>query len=158
MAEARVRDSAGEPFADEGELWAYLDRTAGSLMWAAALALGAGPAAEPALRRFAQGAGLANWFCAVATLNDRGRSPLPDTSPDGIASLARQGLDQLSAAGQARQALTGPARWAMLPGWQAAGLLAQVAREPGRVTAGRLGLAEVRRRGGLLWHALRGGY
>lgn len=158
MAEARFRDSSGRPFGDEAELWAYLDRTAGSLMWAAALALGAGAGAEAPLRRFAAGAGLANWFRAAGALAGLGRSPLPDASPEGIAALARRGLDRLSASAQARNALARPARWAMLPGWQAAGLLAQAAAEPDRVADGRLGLSEFRRRGGLLWHALRGGY
>jgi phytoene/squalene synthetase len=156
MAEARDWDTGQDPFAGDAPLWDYLDRTSGGLMWAAALALGAPDGAVAAVRAHARGAGLAAWFCAVAELSSRGRAPLPDPSDTGIARLAREGLSALDLARAGQGAIPRAARAALLPGWQARGLLAQAAREPGRVRDGRLGLSEFRRRGGLLWRSLTG--
>lgn len=156
MAEARFWDIAREPFADGAALWSYLDATAGNLMWAAALACGSPTSAEPAVRDFAGGAGLANWFCAVAELMARNRRPLPDASTGAIEELAKAGLARINAAHGARGLVPPSARPALFPGWQAEGLLGQVMREPERVMAGRLGLSDFRKRGGLAWMALTG--
>jgi phytoene/squalene synthetase len=156
MAEARDWDTGTDPFADEAALWSYLDHTAGNLMWASALALGAPDTAEAAVRAFGRGAGLAAWFCAVAELTARGRSPVPDPSDEGIARLARDGLAALDRARATQGAIPRAARPALYPGWQARGLLAQAAREPGRVSTGRLGLSEFHRRGALAWRSLTG--
>jgi 15-cis-phytoene synthase len=154
MAEARDWDTGGEPFPDAVALTAYLDATAGNLMWAAAVALGAPPSSETAVRDVAQAQGLAAWFCAVAALTDRGRQPLPDPSPAGIAHLAGAALTRLDRADRA--SIPKPARPALYPAWQARGLLTQAAREPGRLAAGRLGLSEFARRAGLARVALTG--
>ncbi len=154
MAQARDWDTGTDPFPDAGALRTYLDATAGNLMWAAALALGAPTAAEPAVRDVAHAQGLAAWFCAAATLTDRGRSPLPDPSPAGIAHLAGTALTRLDRAGRA--SLPKSARPALFPAWQANRLLTQAGREPGRVAAGRLGLSEFARRAGLVRMALTG--
>ena len=154
MAEARDWDTGAEVFPDAAALTAYLDATAGNLMWAAALALGAPAAAEAAVRDVAHAQGLAAWFCAVAALTDRGRQPLPDPSPAGIAHLADAALTRLARTDRA--SIPKPARPALYPAWQARGLLTQAAREPGRVASGRLGLSEFTRRAGLARLALTG--
>jgi phytoene/squalene synthetase len=156
MAEAREWDTGREPFAGRAGFDAYLDATAGNLMWAAARALSAPPSAETAVRDFAFASGLANWFCATAELASRGRQPLPDASPDGIAALGRDGLGRLARARAARSAIPREAAPALFPGWQARGLLVQATREPDRVLSGRLGLSEFRKRGGLLLRAVTG--
>ncbi len=135
-------------------LTAYLDATAGNLMWAAALALGAPPACETAVRDVAHAQGLAAWFCATATLTDRGRHPLPDASAAGIAHLAGAALTRLARADRAL--VPKPARPALYPACQARGLLTQAAREPQRVLTGRLGLSEFTRRAGFMRLALTG--
>lgn len=156
MAEARFWDTAPDPFADTAALWGYLDQTAGNLMWAAALALGAAAPAEATVRSFAQGAGLASWFCATAELMTRNRQPLPDTSSGAIRSLARDGLARIDTARRLRHTVPAAARPALFPGWQAAGLLRQAVARPDRVLSGRLGISEFSRRGGLAWCALTG--
>lgn len=154
MAEARDWDTGGGPFPDAAALTTYLDATAGNLMWAAAMALGAPPGPETAVRDVAHAQGLAAWFCAVAALTDRGRSPLPDPSPAGIARLGGAALTRLARADRA--SVPKAARPALFPSWQARGLLMQAAREPDRVVAGRLGLSEFARRAGLARLALTG--
>jgi phytoene/squalene synthetase len=154
MARARDWDIEGDGFVDAGALTAHLDAGAGSLMWAAALALGAPATAEGAVRDVAAGQGLAAWFCAVAALTDRGRRALPDPSPAAVTALAGAALGRLSRARFAT--VPRAARPALYPAWTARGLLTQAAREPGRVAAGRLGLSEFARRAALARLALTG--
>ncbi len=154
MAGARDWDIDAQPFPDAGALTAHLDATAGSLMRAAALALGAPPAAEQAVRDVAHAQGLAAWFCATAALTDRGRQPLPDPSPAAITALAGAALTRLARA--ALHTVPKPARPALYPAWAARALLTQAAREPGRVLSGRLGLSDFTRRARLARLALTG--
>lgn len=149
LAEARRRDCWSEPFEDAEHLGEYIDATAGHLAWAAARALGAEGAAEAAVRDGAWGAGLAAYFLAVPTLVARGRPALPDMAPEAIAALAGQGLARLDAA-RAAPAQGGAVRTALLPGWQARGILRRAARAPGRVLAGSLAPSEFARRAGLV--------
>ena len=102
LAEARRRECWREGFSDTGALAAHLDATAGNLMWASALALGAPVAAEPVVRDFAWGAGLANWLRAVPALAARGVAPLPDGSPAAIRALADEGLARIARSRKAR--------------------------------------------------------
>lgn len=155
-AEARRRDAWPEPFADEADLDAYLDATAGNLMWAAARLLGAPAAAEAPVRDFAWGAGLATWLAAVPALAARNRPALPDAGPEAVAALARRGLDRIARARAARARVPATAAPALLPGWQAATLLRQAARQPARVAAGQLATSEARARASLALRALTG--
>ncbi len=156
MIDARRWDLGREGFGDTAGLAAHLDATAGHLMVLAAQALGAGPAAEPVVRRFAFGAGLANWFLAVPVLVARGRQPLADVTEAGIAALASQGLTALAAARAHRALVNRQAAPALLTGWQATALLRQAVAEPGRVLAGTMGRSEFARRGGLAWRGMTG--
>ena len=158
MAAARQWDIDGEPFADTGALAAHLDATGGNLMWAAALALGAAPEAEPAVRGVARAGALAQWLLAVPVLAARGREALPDPAPEAVSGLARAGLGWLASARAARNTVPGPAVPALYPAWQAGALLAQAARDPARVEAGGLGLSEFSRRARLLWLAATGNW
>ncbi|AMY69169.1 squalene/phytoene synthase family protein [Frigidibacter mobilis] len=156
IAEARRRDCWGEPFADSGELLAYLAGTAGNLMLAAGQALGAPAAAYPALQDAGLATGIANWLVAVPDLIARGRAPLPDPGPDGIAALARTGLDHLQRARKARATLPPSAIPALYPAWQAGALLSRAAADPGQVPRIPLRLSEFSRRGRLLLTAATG--
>lgn len=152
MAAARRWDVWREPFEDRAAFDAYLDDTAGGLMWLAARATGAPPEAEPAARALGQASGLANFLRAVPDLVARSRQPLLDDSPEALAALARDGLARLDQARPSRRQV-GPAA---LSAWQAAPLLRLAAAEPDRITQGQLALSEFARRGRLLWVATTG--
>lgn len=146
---ARVRDAYGEAFADQAAFDAYLEDTAGGLMWLAAKACGG--ADEPAARALGWALGLANYLRAVPELEVRGRHPLPDGRAVAVRALAEQGLAKLA---EARRGAVPKA--SALAAWQAKGLLMQVQVDPMVVAEGRMGLSEFARRGGLLWAALSG--
>jgi hypothetical protein len=139
LVAARRWDIYKDPFEDADHFDAYLDATAGGLMWAAARGLGA--ADEGAVRKVGWAQGLAAFLRAIPELEARGRRPLVDGRPDAVRALAEEGLRRLRtglAAGAA-----GPATW---PAFETAAVLTLAAREPARVAAGALTLSEFRRR------------
>ncbi|PQO23287.1 phytoene synthase [Rhodobacteraceae bacterium WD3A24] len=156
IVDARRRDCHATPFADEQEFADHIDATSGNLFWAAARALGAPETAEPVVRDFAWGAGLANWLRAVPELEARGHWPLVDGRPAAVAALAREGLSRISAARRRAAEIPPAARPALQAGWRARPVLRMAASAPERVAEGRLVQSEFARRGGLLWLTLIG--
>lgn len=156
MAEARRWDIYREPFTDAAAFDAYLDDTGAGLVWASALALGARPEAEAAVRAYGWAAALAAYFRAVPELEARGRIPLVDGRPEAVAALAQRGLSRLAEARGLRAQVSPSIRPALLAGWQTAPILRLAARDPGAVADGRLILSEAARRGRLLWQAVTG--
>lgn len=148
LVEARRRDIAGGRFADQARLAAYLDATAGHLLWTAARLTGA-DRGERALREIAYGAGLANLFLAAPELARRGRAVFPDASPQALAALSQGGLARLTHARPPRAA-----RPALLVTWRARAILRRAARDPMAIAEGRLQGSEFRRRWGLMLRAL----
>lgn len=138
MAEARRWEIGRAPFADRAGFDDFLDATAGNLMWAAGLALGAPAAAEPVIRDFAWGAGLAQWLIAVPDLVARGRHPLLDDRPEVVGDLAEEGLARIRRARSYRHFVPRAAVPALWTGWRARAVLKQAAQEPARVAAGTL--------------------
>ena len=155
MVEARRRDIAKEPFATPSEFDAYIEDTSAILLWAAALALGADPAAETAFRALGWAAGLANYLRAVPALAARGLTPLYDPDPKALRILAKEGLNHLSIA-RSQRATFGRAAPAALSAWQAGPLLRQAYANPTRVAEGTLALSEFIKRGALVWMGLTG--
>ncbi|VDC30840.1 squalene/phytoene synthase family protein [Pseudogemmobacter humi] len=153
---ARRHDAWKQAFAGETALDDYLADTAGGLMWLSALALGAGPGAEAAVRAYGRAAGLAAYFTAVPELSARGRAALPDPAPGAVRRLAERGLGWLAEARAARATVPRRAAPALLAGWQAGPLLRLAAATPEAVGAGGLHLSEFSRRGRLLWQAMSG--
>ncbi len=148
LIEARIHDVYGEPFADGAAFDAFLDDTAGGLMWLAAKACGGTD--ESAARALGWAMGLANYLRAVPELEARGRQPLPDGRAEAVQALAKDGLQRLTTAkGRVPVAAT-------LAAWQARGLLRQVVANPALVANGAMGLSEFALRGGLLWAAFTG--
>lgn len=156
LAEARRWDCWREPFASAAAFDSYLDETAGGLAWAAVLALGAPDGAERAVRDFAWGMGLANWFDAVPALKGRGRAPLPDDRPDALRALAREGLARIARSRAARATVPAPARPALWPGWSARTRLRAALADPSRVAAGNLPDPRATRAPALLLRSLTG--
>ena len=148
LIEARIHDVYGEPFADGVAFDAYLDDTAGGLMWLAAKACGGTD--ESAARALGWAMGLANYLRAVPELEARGRQPLPDGRAEAVQALAKDGLRRLATA-KGRVPVA-----AALAAWQARGLLRQVVANPALVANGAMGLSEFALRGGLLWSAFTG--
>lgn len=155
---ARQWDIYRDAFADEAAFDAYLDDTAGGLMWLAARALGAPDSAEGPVRAYAWAAGLAGFLRAVPELETRGRIPLVDGRAGAVRTLGAKGLMRLDQARKAGAQVPKGCRPALLPGWQAEGLLRQAIADPAAVAEGRLQLSEFARRGKLLWQSLTGLY
>jgi len=147
IVEARRADIYGDRPSTEA-FDAYIDQTAGNLMWLSALALGAGPQMEARVRDVGWAQGVASLLQAVPELEARGHAPLPD---DDIPALAERALRRLGGSRPSRA--VAPALW---PAWQAQGLLHLARREPERVRSGRLSLPEFRKRGSLLLRAFLG--
>lgn len=145
LAEARRWDCWKEPFEDRAAFDAYLDATAGNLMWAAASALMAPATAEPAIRDFAWGAGLAGWFRAAPELEARGRIPFTDGRPAALAALAAEGRARIARARAAGRSIPKAARPALWPGSAADAILAQAAADPARIAEGSLGISPFRK-------------
>lgn len=150
LVAARRWDIYKEPFEDEGHFAEYLDATGGALMWAAAGALGAAPAAEADIRAFGRATALTRFLAAIPALEARGRIPLVDGRATAIRRLAEEALAALPSDGQLMRQRKITARAALLEGWQTRPLLKQIARDPARVAEGRVGLSPIRKRARLL--------
>lgn len=156
MADARRWEVWKDPFEDRPAFDRYIDRTAGHLMWSAARLLGAPAAAEPVVRDFAWGAGLANWFAAVPELESRGRYPLPDGRPEAVAALAAEGAARIARARAARLRVPVGAASALWSGWAARQVLRTVRAKPGWVAQGLPPPSPLRRSFALVGRGLTG--
>ena len=152
---ARRWDVYRDAFADRAAFDAYLEATAGGLMWLAARALGAPAAAEIPVRAHGWATGLANFLRAVPDLEQRGRLPLVDGRPEAMRALATDGLEMIAQARSGRQQI-GSGAPALLAGWQTTALLRQMQADPMVVAEGRMGLSEFSRRGRLAWQTFTG--
>lgn len=155
VAAARLRDTRHAIVEDEDEFRLHLDETAGGILWAAAVALGAGPELEDPVRRAGWAGGLASWFLAVPAYVERGKLPLADGRPETVARLAGEGLAELDAV---RRVRFGPALPAMRTLWRTRAILTRAARDPGAVGAGALEGSELARRASLVWSVARRGW
>ncbi|MEM6759643.1 MAG: squalene/phytoene synthase family protein [Pseudomonadota bacterium] len=133
LVAARRWDIYRDPFEDQAHFDRYIDATAGSLMWTAALALGAPAKAEQRVRALAYGSGVAAFLRAVPALEAAGRVPLLDDHRKVVSSLARRALRQLSVPRVPRAAR--PALW---PAIGTRATLHRAVRDPLVVGEGRL--------------------
>lgn len=152
MLAAREFDTEGGRHPDLSALEAYVRRTSGHLAEAAARHLGAGEAAVPVVRRFAQGAGTAALLRALPVLRARGRDPLP---PDvDVPQLVDLAWGHLRASRRERTLVPAVARPALLAGWKADAILARAGRDP--TLDGPLEPPEAWARAVLIWRAVSG--
>ncbi|MCA0272499.1 MAG: squalene/phytoene synthase family protein [Proteobacteria bacterium] len=155
-AEARRWDCWREPFETQAAFDAYLDATAGNLMWAAARALGAPASAEPATRDFAWGAGLSQWLRAAPELEARGRFPFVDGRPEILAALATEGRARIARARAAAGSIPRKARPALWTAPEADAILRQAETDPTRIAGGTLGTSPFLKSAALAWNAVAG--
>lgn len=134
-------DVYSDVFEDRAHLDSYIAATSGALMGVAARLLG--PADADVVADYAYGVGVANFLRAIPALEDAGRKPLIDGTPDGVRDLARDALARLDRARGMRRKVSKAAGAALLPGWQARGVLVRAAQEPARVVEGLLEPAPV---------------
>ena len=126
---ARRWDIYRDAFEDQAHFDAYIDQTAGHLMWVAAKCLG--ETEERPVRALARAAGIAAYLRAVPALEAAGRIPLIDGTPAGLRALAQSGLEAFGK----RPKRAGAALW---PAIGARATLKQVLRDPAAVAEGRL--------------------
>ncbi len=154
MIAVRRWDIYRDPFVDEAHFHRYIDQSSGTLMWLAARSLG--EADETVVRDYGFAAGLAGWLRAIPELEIRQRVPLLDGTPDGLRGLAQLGLERLERARSRRGGVSRQASPALWAGWQAETILKQALRAPDRVSRGRLGPSEARKRLSLMLRAASG--
>ena len=151
---ARRWDVYRDPFEDMAHFRDYLNKTSGNLLVVAARALG--PVPDQVVRQAGYALGVANWLRAVPALEQAGRVPLVEGTPDAVRALAHEGLEALEAARKGRRDIPAAARPALLPMWQVAPVLRRAARDPRRVADAVLELSPIRRRVGLMAAAVTG--
>lgn len=132
LAEARRRDCAREPLQSPAEVIAYVDATAGGLVWAAASRLGAPEGMREIVAAQARGAGLAAWLRALPQLQPLGLG-LADPRPGDLALLAEAARDGLRMAARMHRKLPKRAAAALYPGPRVPRLLSEIAA--GRIDA-----------------------
>lgn len=151
---ARRWDLYKDPFDDAAHFDRYIDATAGTLMAVAAQVLGL---PDPdRVRDVAYGAGVAAWLQAVPQIEASKRIPMVDGTPAGVAALAKKALQRLQAGQGEIGALSGAARFALLPAWMAKPILKQACAAPQRVADGALAVSEFGKKTRLMWAAATG--
>lgn len=153
LVEARRRDIEAEPFTAP-DLRAYLEGTAGNLLWAGAKALGEPEASRPAVMQAGFATGLAAWLQALPELTGRSRG-LADPTSGNIQAIAQEGLSTLR---DARRTRFGPGIPALRAASLAAPVLQAAQSDPEAAIRGGLALPEGRKRLRLLWVTLKGGW
>jgi hypothetical protein len=124
---ARRWDIYKDAFEDANHLDEYLGATSGNLVWTGARLLGAKD--ENRFQQFGYGVGIANLLRAVPELEERGRMPLVDGTPDGVKALSLRGRTALGKRLRHPVAVTG---------FLARSALARAVREPASVAYGLL--------------------
>ena len=150
LVQARRWDIYKDAFEDEADLLAYLDDTAGLLMWAGAAALGAPSTVRADVIRYGRACGLVRFLQGAPELESRGRRPLVDGRPQAIRELCARVLAEMPSRGALKRQLGADAACVLTEGWQTRALLKQVIANPTRVADGALGLSEFGKRWRLL--------
>lgn len=132
LAEARRRDCAREPFKTPAEVVAYVDATAGALVWAAAHRCGASEGARDVVAHQARGAGIAGWLRALPALQAMGLG-MDRPDPEHTKALTEMAREGLRLAARQHRKLPARAAAALYPGPRVPRLLSEIAQ--GRIDA-----------------------
>ena len=125
LAEARRRDCERQPFDGPQAVLAYVDATAGALMWTAARCCGAPEGTREIVAHQARGAGLAAWLRALPQLQAV-RLGLEPARPEDARALAEQARDGLRMAARMHRKLPRRAAAALYPGPRVPRLLSEI--------------------------------
>lgn len=125
LAEARRRDCERQTFDTAPEVIAYVDATAGRLMWAAAQVCGTPDGAREIVGHQARGAGIAAWLRALPQLQAMGLG-LAQPDPEVVQALATQARDGLRMAARLHRKVPGRVAAALYPGPRVPRLLSEV--------------------------------
>ena len=132
---------------------AFIDSTAGEIMWLAARILGAPGSSEHTVRQFAWGSGTASYLRAASELRARGRLRFLNSESDQVWA-ADEAVRRIGDARRRRQMVPGRALAALLAGWRADAALRKARADISSVMAGALNESEFERRGRLLVRSL----
>lgn len=127
LAEGRRRDCAREPFLSPEAVVAYVDATAGALIWIAAQRLGAPAAARGIVADHALGVGLAGWLRALPKLQPL-RLGLDGGRQQDAARLAGIARESLRRAARGQRMVPATAAAALYPGPRVPRFLSEVER------------------------------
>ena len=130
---ARRWDIYKDPFEDATAFTAYLEDTAGGVLFAACDALAKVNAKVAKDAGYASG--IASFFQAIPALEDAKRVPLLDGRSEAIVDLAKGGLSRLKQARKLRGSL---AKHGCIALWQTEAVLKQAASDPRAVGEDRL--------------------
>lgn len=147
FVEVRRWDIYREPFETAEHFRDYLTQTGGVFYQTLAKSV---LASDAGAVDFGYSVAVANWLAAIPELERRGRIPLLDGSPDGVRTLAKDGLRAL---GKGKSSMAPNARRAMLSGWQAEYMLRQAIKHPQSVAEGRLGQSGISKKLSLMTKA-----
>ncbi len=145
LVEARAWDIYADPFPNAESHLAYINATYGNLVWTAARLI-APQGDEGVIRKFAFACGAAALIRATARLKSLGRQPLFDDNTQGLAELARRGLDDLDAVVRQRRSLPASLEPLLMSGWQARPTLNAAIRDPEAVYLDGINESEFARR------------
>ena len=140
FVEVRRWDIYREPFESAEHFEDYLAQTGGVFYKVLAQSVSV---SDTGVADFGYAVAVANWLCAIPELERRGRIPLLDGGPDGVCSLAKNGLAALN---KGTSIMAPEVRRAMLSGWQAKHVLRQAIKDPLAVADGRLGQSGISKR------------
>ena len=126
LAEARRRDCERQPLNGVEAVVAYVDATAGALMWQAAQRLGAPAGARRVVADHALGAGLAAWLRALPKLQPL-RLGLAGAQQADVLRLAELAREALRRAARGRSLLPKRATASRYPGPRVPRLLSEIA-------------------------------
>ena len=117
LIQARRWDIYTDAFEDEADLLAYLDDTAGRLMWVGAASLGASEGAKDDVIAYGRAVGLVRFLQAAPELESRGRRPLVDGRPQAIADLCARELTAMPKHAVLKRRLGQDAASVLTEGW-----------------------------------------
>lgn len=130
LVDARRWDIYSDPFSNQTAFYTYLEHTSGNLYATAASALG--PCDTDTARRIGIAHGFAQFMRAIPALQNAGKVPLDDGRAETLALRA----GEIRADFRRCQAVSKPAKWALLSGYLTDWTLSKIIKSPAQVIDG----------------------